>query len=103
MTNRKLEIDISHPCLFQNVLQPNFIDWTMERNSKLLAQKLKVELTEYTLNGIDNQVLRDNMGYLNILSYKENVDVIIIRNNLDWTIPFSKNKRLKKTIAELGY
>ena len=87
LTNRKLEIDISHPCLIQRVLEPNAFDWSVENNSK---HQLLRPIT-FTLNAIDRQDIRESMSQLNIIDYHSDADVIVIKNNLDWTIPFSKN------------
>ena len=101
MTKRRFEIDIQHPCFLQNVLEPNEIDWRMESNSMIEAKTRN--LTQVVIHTIDNQNFRKNLSNVNLLELYEDIDIIIIRNNLDWILHFSQNRFLRERIKELGY
>lgn len=101
LTDRGFEIDVQHPCLLQNVLEPNEIDWRMEKNS--MIEERRRDLTQIEIATIDNQIFRKHLSQINILELHAEVDTIIIRNNLDWVLHFSQNMLLQERIKELGF
>jgi hypothetical protein len=94
-SNRKFQLNIKHPCYFEKILLPNKIDWKM-------YEKNYYHYT-YELYAIDdfyfrNRILKD----LDIVNYKSNYQVIVIKNNLDWLLSMSKNHHLQDKLMQFG-
>lgn len=103
LTNRQFRIYMSHPCNINKAIIPNSINW----NSKLTRNGIDIQLdsghSRSYLNYIDSFDFKFKLINLNVLNYKSDKDILIIRNNFDWLDSFSMNKHLEDKISNIGY
>jgi len=94
ITDRSFLINISRPCDLNKFLEPNLINWHQSNISNRFIHRIKA---------VDNHKYRASIEKLTLNEFDSNYQYIVIRNNLDWLEPMSKNKNISQKLITLGY
>lgn len=98
ISGRRLLIHINKPCDLTYLVEPNKINW-VENMTELYRNK-KID----TLICIDQAYFKDQMKNNKLDFFERNeTDIIIIRNNLDWLESFAVNVNIKERLISLGF
>ena len=100
LTNRKLEINIKHPCDLINALDWNEIKWYKSDEELEMENKLGYNTT--VINAVSQPKYRKMMKEIDLLSYYNDSDIIQLKVNYDWLRHMSTNKKLYNRMTELG-
>jgi hypothetical protein len=95
LTNRQLIIDITKPCNFLELLEPNQVNWSMKEH--------KLEGTRVNIWCIDNQFCTKRFDTADPYNFEPENDIITIQLNNDWLAYFSQAKHFEKPLRALGY
>lgn len=89
---RKFLIRITQPCLINDLLEPNLIEWNET-----------VNLNAHNLYAIDGHEFIKQLKTIDLNNHLIENQLITINNNQDWLKSISKNENVRQRIEELGY
>jgi hypothetical protein len=95
LTNRQLIIDITKPCNFLELLEPNQVNWNIRAH--------QLDGTRSNIWCIDNQQCAKRFDNADPSNFEPENDIIVIQLNNDWLAHLSQSKNFEKPIRDLGY
>ena len=95
LTNRQLIIDITKPCNFLELFEPNQVNWNMKEH--------RIEGTRAHIWCIDNQLCTKRFERANPYLFEPQDDIITIQLDNDWLSYFSAAPHFQEFIRALGY
>jgi hypothetical protein len=106
LTNRQFSIDITHPCPLTSIVEPNVIFW----NKSIKCYDYFSNVVETESQNFSSVLINkmNDFGYLtefknlSLIDYFSNVNLLILKANLDYIQPLSENPALKEKILSLG-
>jgi hypothetical protein len=106
-TKREFLIDIDYPCSLSLMLNQNIVKWNNPikcydyfNNTRI---NHKEPFSSVKLKKVSNKDFYLMLREIDIFEYYKEANLITVQNNLDWIYAFSSNKRLNRSIHELGY
>ncbi len=95
LTNRQLIIDMTKPCDFLELLEPNIVNWN--KNAYKLEGKTR------NMSCIENYSCQKQFENANASNFELDYEIIKIQLNIDWLGYFSRVKNFQQRIVDLGY
>lgn len=90
-TNRTLAVNISKPCNFERLLEPNKVNWNISFDNLVKNGLLDKNYRQIEIAQIDNPTIRQTLASLDIQKYFKNAHVIKLFTNLEWMSAYSEN------------
>ena len=106
LTNRKFSIDIRHPCPLSKVFEPREVTWDTKiecydyPSDDNLAKDQNFSIV--LANKMNNFDYLTEFKNLNLTEYFHNVNLLVLKANLDYIQPISENVGLKQNLLALG-
>ena len=104
LTNRHFSINIQHPCPLLKLVEPNEVLWNTSIKCHDYANNSKSDnyFTTALVNKMDDFKYLEEFQSVDLTSYFSNVNLIVLKANLDYIQPLSKNSQLKQKLLSLG-
>lgn len=91
-TNRTLIVNISKPCYFQRLLEPNEIIWNLNLTQLVETGRLPRNYSLIKIGQIDNFPFKNELANLDIPAYYADAHVIQLSTNIEWISAYNNNK-----------
>ena len=96
LTDRQLIIQITKPCPFTEIFDPNEIKW----NSEITKE---IDYTEVSLNKINDDNFKRSLITTNLSALFSEFTTIILKTNRNYAASFAQNIFLTEKLKSLGY
>jgi hypothetical protein len=107
LTNRHFSIDIQHPCPLSELFEPNEVSWNLTiKCHDYYTIKSMINNHHFSTVLVDKMndfKYLDEFQSIDLTNYFSNVNLIILKANLDYINSLSKNYLLHEKLFSLGF